>query len=215
MPECDVEEMVAKARYGGPTVAANQVIGLDACLGQLEGQLALLARPELGARFGLEPSGTLFIGAPGTGKTLLARYLAGALERPLYQFSADQFEGQPGLIHAVFDRLGSDPAVVFIDEGSSAVMNPSRHLRCKARARRRGTSSWALASASAPSISSARITRRSACLPPRVGLSPLKPQGGPRAPRPSRRGTDSSGEASGLRRVMSGARDRCVWHSER
>ena len=108
--------MISKARYTGPTVAAKQVIGLQACLDQLDGQLALLARPELGARFGLEPSGTLFIGSPGTGKTLLARYLAGTLERPLYQFSADQFEGQPSLIHAVFERLQAERAVLFIDE---------------------------------------------------------------------------------------------------
>jgi ATP-dependent Zn protease len=114
--EHNIEEMIEKARYAGPSVKADHVIGLDACLTQLEGQLALLARPDLGARFGLEPSGTLFIGSPGTGKTLLARYLAGALDRPLYQFSADQFEGMPALIHAVFERLQSQRAVIFIDE---------------------------------------------------------------------------------------------------
>ena len=116
MPETDIDDLIAKARYTGPTVTANEVIGLEACLEQLRGQLALLERPDLGARFGLEPSGTLLIGNPGTGKTLLARYLAGALDRPLYQVSADQFEGQPALIHAVFDRLRSERAVFFLDE---------------------------------------------------------------------------------------------------
>jgi cell division protease FtsH len=112
----DVEEMIDKARYTGPTVGAAEVIGLGACMEQLKGQLALMERPDLGVRFGLEPSGTLFIGAPGTGKTLLARYLAGALSRPLYQFSADQFQGQPAVLHAVFERLRGERAILFIDE---------------------------------------------------------------------------------------------------
>ena len=114
----DIDALIQGARYTGPTITAGQLIGLDACLVQLGGQLALLRRPDLGQRFGLRPSGTLFIGAPGTGKTHLARYLAGALERPLYQISADQFEGEPAAIHALFQRLGSEAAILFVDEVS-------------------------------------------------------------------------------------------------
>ena len=114
--EATVEALVARARYVGPTTPADQLIGLDACLRQLGGQLALIARPELARRFGLEPSGTLLIGPPGTGKTSVARYLAAHMGLPLYQLSADEFGSDPELLHAVFRRLGGERAILFIDE---------------------------------------------------------------------------------------------------
>jgi cell division protease FtsH len=116
--DAELEAFVEQARYRGPTVGAERLVGLDACLRQLAGQLALLDRPELAERFGLEPSGTLFIGPPGTGKTLVARHLAGRLDVPLYQFSADEFGADPDLLHAVFRRLGGERAILFLDEVS-------------------------------------------------------------------------------------------------
>jgi ATP-dependent Zn protease len=118
MTESDIDGFVERARYLGPTVQADQLVGLDACIRQLGGQMALLARPDLAARFGLEPSGTLFLGPPGTGKTLMARYLAGQLKVPLYQLSADEFGKDPGRIRAVFRRLAGERAILFIDEVS-------------------------------------------------------------------------------------------------
>lgn len=114
--EAYADELIERARYRGPIVTAEQCVGVDACLTQLAGQLALLEHPELGERFGLRPSGTLFIGPPGTGKTHLARYLAGRLSVPLYQFTADQFEGDPTLLREVFARLAGERAVAFLDE---------------------------------------------------------------------------------------------------
>lgn len=114
--EATVEALVERARYRGPTTQADQLIGLDACLRQLGGQLALIARPELARRFGLEPSGTLLIGPPGTGKTSVARYLAAQMGLPLYQLSADEFGSDPDLLHAVFRRLAGERAILFVDE---------------------------------------------------------------------------------------------------
>jgi SpoVK/Ycf46/Vps4 family AAA+-type ATPase len=116
--EIAAERLIGKALYTGPTVSRDQLVGVEACLNQLEGQIALSAQPDLAKRFRLDPSGTLFVGPPGTGKTLLARYLAGRLDIPLYQISADQFRGDTALLHAVFERLGPERALLFIDEVS-------------------------------------------------------------------------------------------------
>lgn len=118
MTERDVEKFIGDALYAGAPVNADQLIGVESCLHQLAGQLALIARPELAKRFGLEPSGTLFLGRPGTGKTLLAKYLASHLSLPMYQFAADEFGSDPALIHEVFRRLAGQRVVVFIDEVS-------------------------------------------------------------------------------------------------
>jgi ATP-dependent Zn protease len=112
----DVEQLLGEAVYTGPTVSADQLVGVEACVRQLDGQLKLIEQPELGERFGLQASGTLFIGPPGTGKTLLARYLAGRLNIPLYQLSADQFGEEPERIHLLFRHLARSRALLFIDE---------------------------------------------------------------------------------------------------
>jgi len=116
--ESQIEALIEHARYTGPRVTPDQLVGVDACLRQLGGQLALIARPELARRFGLEPSGTLLIGPPGTGKTMVARYLAGQLDLPFYQVSADEFGADPELLHGLFRRLAGERAVLFIDEVS-------------------------------------------------------------------------------------------------
>jgi hypothetical protein len=104
MTESEVAALLERARYSGPTVTAEQLIGVESCLRQLAGQLALIARPELARRFGLEPSGTLFIGPPGK------------LDVPLYQLSADEFGAEPETLHAVFRRLTGERALLFSDE---------------------------------------------------------------------------------------------------
>lgn len=114
--DAEVAALIERARYQGPVVSRDQLVGVDACLRQLGGQLALFARPELAHRFGLEPSGTLFIGHPGTGKSLVARYLAGQLGLPFFHVSADEFGSEPELLHEFFRRLSGERAIAFIDE---------------------------------------------------------------------------------------------------
>ena len=116
MRKADLDRLVAGALYTGPTVTADRLVGLDACIRQLEGQIAIFGRPDLALRFGLEPSGTLFVGPPGTGKTLTARYVAGRSDRRLYQVSADEFGSDPDLLHGLFRRLSEEQAILFIDE---------------------------------------------------------------------------------------------------
>jgi transitional endoplasmic reticulum ATPase len=118
-----VTKLLERARYTGPAVSPDSLIGVDSCLRQLRHQIKLLERPDLFERMGLEPSGTLFIGPPGTGKTLMARLLAGQLDMPLYQLSADEFESEPRLVHDVFRALGNERALLFIDEISIIAQN--------------------------------------------------------------------------------------------
>lgn len=105
MSEGDIEALIERARYRGPTVTADQLVGLDACLRQLGGQIALLARPELAKRFGLE--------------------------LPLYHLSADEFGSDPDRIHEVFGRLGDQRAILFIDEIIRALLVISWPLRTR------------------------------------------------------------------------------------
>lgn len=111
-----VRKLLAEALYAGPTVTEDQLVGLESCVRQLNHQIKVVERPEMAARMGLVSSGTLFIGSPGTGKTHVARYLAGRLDLPLYQLSADQFDGDPKLVHQVFRALNDQRAILFIDE---------------------------------------------------------------------------------------------------
>jgi AAA+ superfamily predicted ATPase len=112
----EVADIVEQARYTGPIIGRDQLIGVDNCLRLLEAQLQALERPARAQRLGAEMSGSLFLGPAGTGKTHVVKYLAGRLSLPLYQVSADQFRSDPRLIHGVFRALGSERAVLFIDE---------------------------------------------------------------------------------------------------
>jgi ATP-dependent Zn protease len=74
---------------------------------------------KLGAR---PPKGILFEGDPGTGKTLLAKALAGEAMVPFYQMAGTEFtEGIVGLgaarIRDLFKRARvAAPCVIFVDE---------------------------------------------------------------------------------------------------
>ena len=74
---------------------------------------------KLGAR---PPKGILFEGDPGTGKTLMAKALAGEAMVPFYQMTGTEFtEGIVGLgaarVRDLFKRARANaPCVIFVDE---------------------------------------------------------------------------------------------------
>ncbi len=106
-----------------PQVTFADVAGVDEAKGDLQEEVDFLKSPakyhELGARI---PRGVLLVGQPGTGKTLLARAVAGEAGVPFFSISGSEFvEMFVGVgasrVRSLFeDAKASAPAIVFIDE---------------------------------------------------------------------------------------------------
>jgi cell division protease FtsH len=106
-----------------PTVTFNDVAGVDEAKQEVQEIVDFLKSREkfqsLGARI---PRGVLLIGAPGTGKTLLARAIAGEAGVPFYSISGSEFvEMFVGVgasrVRDLFDQAKRNaPCIIFIDE---------------------------------------------------------------------------------------------------
>ena len=106
-----------------PSTTFSDVAGVDEAKEELQEIVDILKRPEHYTRLGARPpSGVLLVGAPGTGKTLLARAVAGEAGVPFISVSASEFvELYVGMgaarVRDVFARAREQaPAIVFIDE---------------------------------------------------------------------------------------------------
>ena len=106
-----------------PTVTFDDVAGIPEAKEELAEVVEFLQEPEkfisLGARI---PKGLLLMGAPGTGKTLLAKAVSGEAGVPFYSISGSEFvEMFVGVgasrVRDLFDKAKSDsPCIVFVDE---------------------------------------------------------------------------------------------------
>ena len=92
-------------------------------MGALRGIQDILRKPERYAKLGARPpSGVLLVGEPGTGKTLLAKAVAGEAEVPFFNVAASEFiELYVGMgaarVRDIFARAkAAAPSIVFIDE---------------------------------------------------------------------------------------------------
>jgi cell division protease FtsH len=116
----------AKARQYEPTmerVTFADVAGIDEAEQELAEVVDFLRNPEkytkLGARI---PRGVLLAGAPGTGKTLLARAVAGEAGVPFFSMSASEFVemivgvGASRVRDLFAQAKAAAPSIVFIDE---------------------------------------------------------------------------------------------------
>src|ERR671917_352991 len=75
-------------------VTFDDVAGIDEAENELIEIVEFLKDPKKYTRLGgAAPKGVLLVGAPGTGKTLLAKAVAGEAGVPLFSFSAPQFVG--------------------------------------------------------------------------------------------------------------------------
>jgi cell division protease FtsH len=99
------------------------VAGIDEVTDELAEVVSFLREPERFRRLGgVMPRGVLLTGLPGTGKTLLARALAGEAAVPFYSLSASEFvEMIVGVgasrVRDLFQHAKEDaPSIIFIDE---------------------------------------------------------------------------------------------------
>ncbi|HET8567573.1 MAG TPA: ATP-dependent zinc metalloprotease FtsH, partial [Candidatus Limnocylindria bacterium] len=106
-----------------PTTTFEDVAGVDEAKQELSEVVEFLKYPEkfssLGARI---PRGVLLVGPPGTGKTMLARAVAGEAGVPFFSISGSEFvEMFVGVgasrVRDLFDQAKRNaPCIVFIDE---------------------------------------------------------------------------------------------------
>jgi cell division protease FtsH len=108
---------------GEPKVTFDDVAGIDDAENELVEIVDFLKNPAKYQRLGgTVPKGVLLIGAPGTGKTLLARAVAGQAGVPFFSLSAAEFvEMIVGVgaarVRDLFKQAGeAAPAIIFIDE---------------------------------------------------------------------------------------------------
>ncbi|MGC3022884.1 MULTISPECIES: ATP-dependent zinc metalloprotease FtsH [unclassified Brevibacterium] len=106
-----------------PDVTFGDVAGVDEALEELEEIKEFLAEPEKFKAVGAKiPKGVLLYGQPGTGKTLLAKAVAGEAGVPFYSISGSDFvEMYVGVgasrVRDLFDQAKNNaPCIIFIDE---------------------------------------------------------------------------------------------------
>ncbi|MBF0505910.1 MAG: ATP-dependent zinc metalloprotease FtsH [Nitrospirae bacterium] len=106
-----------------PTTTFKDVAGMDNVKQELQETIEFLKNPEKYKRLGAKiPKGVLLAGYPGTGKTLLARAVAGEAGVPFFNISASEFiEMFVGVgasrVRDMFKKAKENqPSIIFIDE---------------------------------------------------------------------------------------------------
>tara|TARA_R110002050_G_scaffold79903_3_gene170890 strand:- start:1418 stop:3199 length:1782 start_codon:yes stop_codon:yes gene_type:complete len=104
-------------------VTFDDVLGVDEAKGELAEIVSYLREPEKFTKIGATlPKGVLLTGAPGTGKTLLARAIAGEAQVPFYFASGAEFDevfvglGSKRIRQLFEDAKANAPCIIFIDE---------------------------------------------------------------------------------------------------
>ena len=116
----------ANARFGIPTsqtVTFQDVAGADEEKEELAQIVDFLRDPKRYSRLGAKiPKGVLLVGPPGTGKTMLARAVAGEADVPFFSISGSEFvEMFVGVgasrVRDLFEKAKKNsPCIIFIDE---------------------------------------------------------------------------------------------------
>ena len=104
-------------------VSFDDIAGIDEAKAELQQIVAFLCNPERYRRLGGKiPKGVLIVGAPGTGKTLLAKAVAGEAGVPFFSISGSAFVemfvgvGAARVRDLFAQAQERSPSIVFIDE---------------------------------------------------------------------------------------------------
>jgi cell division protease FtsH len=104
-------------------VTFDDVAGIDEARGELMEIVDFLKQPERYQRLGGKiPKGVLLVGSPGTGKTLLAKAVAGEAKVPFFSLSGSDFVemfvgvGAARIRDLFTQAQGKAPSIIFIDE---------------------------------------------------------------------------------------------------
>ncbi|KAL7082058.1 hypothetical protein ACP275_14G076600 [Erythranthe tilingii] len=113
----------SKVSEQGEIVTFADVAGVDEAKEELEEIVEFLRNPDRYVKLGARPPrGVLLVGLPGTGKTLLAKAVAGEADVPFISCSASEFvELYVGMgasrVRDLFARAKKEaPSIIFIDE---------------------------------------------------------------------------------------------------
>ncbi len=108
---------------GANKITFKDVAGIDDCLEELQEIVEFLKNPQkftaLGGRI---PKGVLCIGSPGTGKTLIAKAVAGEADCPFFSISGSDFVemfvgvGASRIRKMFEDAKKNAPCIIFMDE---------------------------------------------------------------------------------------------------
>lgn len=116
-------DKVVRLAPGEREVTFRDVAGIPEAKEELQEIIDFLKNPKLFSRLGASsPKGILLQGAPGTGKTLLARAIAGEAQVPFYSISGSDFVemfvgvGASRVRDLFKEAKKNSPCIIFIDE---------------------------------------------------------------------------------------------------